>query len=70
MAEIVEAFKNIVGEANVLTKEMDTAYYRSGFRCGFGGAKAVVALKGSELVRGRGGPRCWTLPQAPSVSSA
>ena len=42
MAEIVEAFKNIVGEANVLTKEMDTAYYRSGFRCGFGGAKAVV----------------------------
>ena len=32
MAEIVEAFKNIVGEANVLTKEMDTAYYRSGFR--------------------------------------
>ena len=42
MAEIVEAFKNIVGNANVLTKEMDTAYYRSGFRCGFGGAKAVV----------------------------
>ena len=42
MAEIVEAFKNIVGKANVLTKEMDTAYYRSGFRCGFGGAKAVV----------------------------
>ena len=42
MAEIVEAFKNIVGEANVLTKEMDTAYYRSGFRCGFGNAKAVV----------------------------
>ena len=42
MAEIVEAFKNIVGAANVLTKEMDTAYYRSGFRCGFGGAKAVV----------------------------
>ena len=42
MAEIVEAFKNIVGAANVLTKEMDTAYYRSGFSCGFGCAKAVV----------------------------
>jgi D-lactate dehydrogenase len=42
MAEIVEAFKNIVGNANVLTKDMDTAYYRSGFRCGFGAAKAVV----------------------------
>ncbi|MEO2000627.1 MAG: FAD-binding protein, partial [Pirellulales bacterium] len=42
MAEIIDAFKNIVGNANVLTKDMDTAYYRSGFRCGFGGAKAVV----------------------------
>ena len=42
MAEIVEALKNIVGDANVLTREMDTAYYRSGFRGGFGGAKAVV----------------------------
>jgi arginine deiminase len=29
-----------------------------------GGAKAVIALKGSELVRGRGGPRCLTLPIA------
>ena len=27
---------------HVLTREMDTAYYRSGFRCGFGGAKAVM----------------------------
>jgi arginine deiminase len=27
-----------------------------------GGDKAVIALKGSELVRGRGGPRCLTLP--------
>ena len=42
MAEIIEALKNIVGDANVLTREMDTAYYRSGFRCGFGDATAVV----------------------------
>ena len=42
MAEMIEAFKSIVGETNILTKEIDTAYYRSGFRCGFGGAKAVV----------------------------
>ncbi|MEC8737711.1 MAG: D-lactate dehydrogenase, partial [Planctomycetota bacterium] len=42
MAEMIEAFQSIVGRKNVLTREMDTAYYRSGFRCGFGEAKAVV----------------------------
>ena len=42
MAKIVEAFKNIVGNANVLTKDMDTAYYRSGFRCGFGNKDRVL----------------------------
>ena len=38
MAEMIEAFQRIVGGTNVLTREMDTAYYRSGFRCGFGEA--------------------------------
>ena len=42
MSELVRTFKDIVGDSNVLTKEMDTAYYRSGFRYGFGGATAVI----------------------------
>ena len=42
MAQLVRTFKDIVGDANVLTREGDTAYYRSGFRCGYGGASAVV----------------------------
>ena len=42
MAELARTFKDIVGDANVLTREMDTAYYRSGFRYGFGGAAAVI----------------------------
>ncbi|MCH2143177.1 MAG: D-lactate dehydrogenase [Phycisphaerales bacterium] len=42
MAHLSEIFQDIVGKANVLTKEMDTAYYRSGFRYGFGEAAAVV----------------------------
>ena len=41
-SEIVEQFCAIVGEANVLTRESDTAYYRTGFRFGFGSALAVV----------------------------
>ena len=42
MAHLAKTFKDIVGDGNVLTKEMETAYYRSGFRYGFGGAAAVV----------------------------
>ena len=42
MAQLAETFMDIVGDENVLTKKMDTAYYRSGFRYGFGGAEAVV----------------------------
>ena len=47
MAELAQTFRDIVGDANVLTREMDTAYYRSGFRYGFGGATAVV-FRGHE----------------------
>ena len=42
MAHIAEIFKDIVGDGNVLTKDVETAYYRSGYRYGFGGAAAVV----------------------------
>tara|TARA_Y100000589_G_scaffold39085_1_gene32767 strand:- start:9484 stop:11166 length:1683 start_codon:yes stop_codon:yes gene_type:complete len=42
MSKLVRTFQDLVGDANVLTKEMDTAYYRSGFRYGFGGATAVI----------------------------
>ena len=42
MAQLVRTFKDIVGDANVLTREGDTAYYRTGFRCGYGDASAVV----------------------------
>jgi D-lactate dehydrogenase len=42
MAELARTFKDIVGDGNVLTREADTAYYRTGFRCGYGGASAVV----------------------------
>jgi D-lactate dehydrogenase len=39
---LISTFENIVGPKNVLTEEHKTAYYRSGFRSGFGGALAVV----------------------------
>lgn len=42
MPELARIFQDIVGTRNVLTRELDTAYYRSGFRYGFGGAEAVV----------------------------
>jgi len=41
-SKIAETLKEIVGRKNVLTKDRKTAYYRSGFRSGFGGAIAVV----------------------------
>lgn len=40
--ELVTKFETIVGRENVFTKDSDTAYYRTGFRYGFGGAVAVV----------------------------
>jgi len=45
MAEIASTFRSIVGDENVLTREIDTAYYRTGFRYGSGGAVAVVFPK-------------------------
>ncbi|MEM0962063.1 MAG: FAD-binding protein, partial [Bacteroidota bacterium] len=39
---LISALEDIVGATNVLTEDRDTAYYRSGFRSGFGGAAAVV----------------------------
>lgn len=39
---LIATFEKIVGKNNVLTEERKTAYYRSGFRSGLGGALAVV----------------------------
>ena len=38
----IERLKKIVGNRGILTSDSQTAYYRSGFRSGFGGALAVV----------------------------
>ena len=40
--DLISQLKGVVGRKQVLTKDRKTAYYRSGFRSGFGGAKAVV----------------------------
>ncbi|MEM8953301.1 MAG: D-lactate dehydrogenase [Verrucomicrobiota bacterium] len=40
--QLISALNKIVGQKHVLTKDRTTAYYRSGFRSGFGGAAAVV----------------------------
>ncbi|MEM9480706.1 MAG: D-lactate dehydrogenase [Verrucomicrobiota bacterium] len=39
---LIALFEKIVGRKHVLTKESRTAYYRSGFRSGFGAASVVV----------------------------
>lgn len=39
---LISSLKAVVGEKYILTRESRTAYYRSGFRSGFGGAAAVV----------------------------
>ncbi|MEM6646862.1 MAG: D-lactate dehydrogenase, partial [Bacteroidota bacterium] len=39
---LIAALQDVVGAKNVLTEDRDTAYYRAGFRTGFGGATAVV----------------------------
>lgn len=43
--DLVENFRTIVGAKNVYQGEAKTAYYRSGFRSGIGGALAVVFPK-------------------------
>lgn len=40
--DLVDSLRSVVGLKHVLTRERETAYYRSGFRSGFGGALAVV----------------------------
>lgn len=40
--DLLQRFTAIVGKKHVYTDEKKTAYYRSGFRSGFGGALAVV----------------------------
>ncbi|MEO1717322.1 MAG: D-lactate dehydrogenase [Planctomycetota bacterium] len=42
MQDLLNAFAAIVGDEHVLTKERDTAYYRSGYRYGDGNATAIV----------------------------
>ena len=39
---LIDQFRKIVGTKNVLTSDSDTAYYRTGFGYGHGGASAVV----------------------------
>ena len=39
---LIDQFKSIVGNKNVLTKKSKTKYFRSGFRSGKGDALAVV----------------------------
>lgn len=43
--QLIDAFVTIVGEENVLTDQIKTKYYRSGFRSGSGTALAVVFPK-------------------------
>ena len=43
--EIIEQLKSVVGHKGVLSSKSKTAYYRSGFRSGFGGSVGVVFPK-------------------------
>ena len=44
-SEIIEQLKSVVGHKRVLSSKSKTAYYRSGFRSGFGGSVGVVFPK-------------------------
>ena len=44
-SEIIEQLKLVVGHKGVLSSKSKTAYYRSGFRSGFGGSVGVVFPK-------------------------
>ena len=52
LAEVAKAGYRIVPAAKLLKGEQDVVE----------GEKAVIAIRGSELVRGGGGPRCMTMP--------
>ena len=41
-SKLIESFTKIVSKENVVSSEADTAYYRTGFRYGFGHADVVV----------------------------
>ncbi|MEM6784182.1 MAG: D-lactate dehydrogenase, partial [Bacteroidota bacterium] len=51
-SNLIAALQGVVGAKHVLTDDGDTAYYRTGFRYGFGGAAAVV-FPGSLLEQWR-----------------
>ncbi|MEM9996717.1 MAG: D-lactate dehydrogenase [Bacteroidota bacterium] len=51
-SNLITALQGVVGSKHVLTDDGDTAYYRTGFRYGFGGAAAVV-FPGSLLEQWR-----------------
>lgn len=40
--QLIQRLKKLVGRKNVLTRKSSTAYYRTGWRYGFGGATAVI----------------------------
>ena len=42
MTTLIDTFESIVGKGNVLTRDRDTTYYRTGYRYGSGDAAAVV----------------------------
>ena len=44
-SQIIEQLKSVVGHKGVLSSKSKTAYFRSGFRSGFGGAVGVVFPK-------------------------
>ena len=52
VSNLIAALQSVVGAKHVLTDEGDTAYYRTGFRYGFGGA-AAVGFPGSLLEQWR-----------------
>jgi D-lactate dehydrogenase len=65
---LIDQFRQIVGAKNVLTSDSDTAYYRTGFRYGHGGAAAVVfpetLLEQWQVLQAAVEARCIVIMQA------
>ena len=65
---LIDQFRKIVGAKNVLTSDSDTAYYRTGFRYGHGGAAAVVfpetLLEQWQVLQAAVEARCIVIMQA------